>query len=61
MVKYEILNEKLCKHYSDDNKMIHKIGTGEIYSEAIDVIPCKYIYEETDIDIKETCEEEQNG
>lgn len=52
MLKYEILDEKFCRHYSDENKMIRKIGTDEIYSEAVDLMPCKYEYEETDIAIE---------
>ena len=52
MLKYEVLNEKFCKHYSDNKKLIHKIGTEEMYSEAVDLIPCRFTYEETDIDIE---------
>ena len=51
MLKYEILDEKFCRHYSDANKMIRKVSTNELYSEAIDILPCRYEYEETDIDI----------
>lgn len=57
MVKYEVLNNKFCKHYSDNNKLIRKIGTEEIYSDAIDLIPCRYEYEETNIDIEVDIEE----
>lgn len=59
MVKYEVLNDKFCKHYSDNNKLIHKSGTEEIYSEAVDLIPCRYEYEETDIDIENMEEESE--
>lgn len=37
----------LYKTYSDENHMIHKIGTEEIYEEAIDVENAPYEYEET--------------
>ena len=37
----------LYKTYSDENYMIHKIGTDEIYEEAIDVENASYEYEET--------------
>lgn len=37
----------LYKTYSDENYMIHKIGTEEIYEEAIDVENAPYEYEET--------------
>lgn len=38
----------LYRTYSDASLMIHKIGTEEIYSEAIDVEGAPYEYEETD-------------
>ena len=42
---------KLYKTYSDDNKIIHKIGTDEEYNIAIDVENAPFEYEETDKDI----------
>ena len=42
---------KLYKSYSDNNKIIHKIGTQEEYSDAIDVEDAPYGYEETDKEI----------
>ena len=42
---------KLYKSYSDNNKIIHKIGTQEEYSDAIDVEDAPYVYEETDKEI----------
>lgn len=41
----------LIKTYSDLKKIIRKIGTDELYSEAIDVLD--YEYEETDQLIEE--------
>jgi hypothetical protein len=38
----------LYKTYSDKNVYIHKVGTNEEYSEAIDVEGSGYAYEETD-------------
>lgn len=49
MLKTEILDNNLIKHYSDENFKIKQIETGIIYDEAIDVMPCRYTYEETDI------------
>lgn len=43
----------LYRTYSDTNHYIHKIGTDEIYEEAIDVESASYTYEETE-DIIET-------
>lgn len=40
----------LLKTYSDENFMIRKVGTDELYEEAIDVE--NYEYEETDIRIE---------
>ena len=42
---------KLYKTYSDNNKIIHKIGTHEEYDIAIDIENAPYTYEETDKDI----------
>ena len=36
--------------FSDNNKMIRKVGTNEVYSDAMDVL--EFEYEETDIDIE---------
>lgn len=43
----------LYRTYSDTNHYIHKIGTDEIYEEAIDVESASYTYDETE-DIIET-------
>ena len=50
---YEIRKDKvkLYKTYSDNNKIIHKIGTDEEYDIAIDVENAPFEYEETDKDI----------
>lgn len=48
---------KLYKTYSDNNKIIHKIGTDEEYDIAIDVENAPFEYEETDKDIQKTDEE----
>lgn len=41
----------LVRSYSDKGMKIHKIGTDEIYDEAIDIEGASYTYEETDIPI----------
>jgi hypothetical protein len=43
----------LHRTYSDKNVYIHKIGTEEEYSEAIDIEGSGFEYEETDNEIKE--------
>lgn len=47
MVVKEVLNEHLVKHYSDRGVKLLQVETGVVYDEAIDVVPCKYTYEET--------------
>ena len=42
----------LYRTYSDLNLKIRKVGTDEIYDEAIDVEDATFIYEETDIPIE---------
>ena len=44
--RYDGVN--LYRTYSDTNHYIHKVGTSEIYEEAIDVESAPYVYEETD-------------
>lgn len=43
--KFREDGKPLIKTYSDENKYIRKVGTNEVYSEAIDVL--NYEYEET--------------
>lgn len=51
----------LYKTYSDENYLIKKIGTDEIYDEAIDVETSNYTYEETNEKIEELEEGENVG
>ena len=44
---------KLYKTYSDEGFYIKKIGTEEVYDEAIDVEGAPYTYEETETTILE--------
>ena len=43
----------LYRTYSDNKVMIRKVGTDEIYDEAIDIETAPYVYEETDKPIVE--------
>ena len=36
------------RHYSDRQLKIRQIETGIVYEDAVDVLPCRYTYEETD-------------
>lgn len=59
MIVQEIIedNTTLVKTYSDKGVMIRKIGTDEIYSEAIDPQKFNREYEETDIPIDQEIDE----
>jgi hypothetical protein len=46
-------SRELIKHKSDNNKYIRQVETGIEYASAVDEIPCRYTYEETDRDIEE--------
>ena len=49
MIIEKIIDNKFIERTSDDKKKIlHKIGTGEYYSSALDVITSSYEYEEVD-------------
>ena len=50
----------LYKTYSDKGLYIQKVGTNEIYDEAIDIQGAPYVYTETDTPI-EKVEEETTG
>ena len=50
MIKYEFLtinNKDFVKTFSDEGKYIQQVETGIKYSEAIDILPSKYTYVET--------------
>lgn len=54
MIQTELLkNGTLIKHWSDLGVLIRQEETGAEYSEAIDVVPCRYTYTETDEPIPE--------
>lgn len=48
----EVGGRALIKHESDAGKYIRQVETGREYSSAVDVIPCKYTYVETEKDIE---------
>lgn len=50
MIQAEMIGERIL-HYSDQGMKIRQIETGKLYEDAIDVMPCQYTYEETDISI----------
>ena len=40
------------RHYSDLNMHILQVETGILYEDAVDKMPCRYTYEETDVPIE---------
>ena len=55
----EVNGRTLIKHESDSGKMIRQVETGLEYTSAVDVIPCRYTYEETEKDISDEVKEEK--
>lgn len=60
MIQTEQISPKRIRHYSDAGMMIRQVETGIIYQDAVDKIPCRYIYEETDEPIPDTYDIERN-
>ena len=59
MIKTELLkNGTLIRHYSDNGVKLLQVETGVMYDEAIDIVPCKYTYEETNEPIEQIEQEE---
>ena len=52
MIREEFLTNNLVRHYSDTHKKLRQIETGILYDEAVDVLPCRYTYEESDEEIE---------
>ena len=58
MIKTELLKDgTLIRHYSTEGMKLLQVETGTMYDDAIDIVPCKYTYEETNTPI-ETTEED---
>ena len=49
----DVNGRTLVKHESDAGKYIRQVETGREYSSAVDVIPCRYTYEEIEREIEE--------
>lgn len=46
MIKTEMIDGRI-RHYSDAGLKILQVETGNIYEDAVDIVPCPYTYEET--------------
>ena len=57
MLKSEIIeNGERIHHWSDADLKIRQIETGILYEDAVDNVPCRYSYKETDEPIEEADE-----
>ena len=57
MLKFELIeNGERIHHWSDADLKIRQIETGILYEDAVDNVPCRYTYEETDEPIEEADE-----
>lgn len=61
MLIEERISPKRVHHYSDAGMMIRQIETDHLYEDAVDRVPCRYTYEETDIPIELTGEPFEEG
>ena len=61
MIVEQKINDTLVRHYSDVGLMIKQVETGTLYSDAVDVVPCRYSYEETDSPVEPTTEDLQDA
>ncbi len=57
LIEEYVSGGRLVRHYSDEDYMIRQIETDILYEDAVDVVPCRYTYEETDIKIEREEEE----
>lgn len=59
MLRSEYVDDNTrIRHYSDEGFKIRQIETDIFYGDAVDVLPCKYHYEETDVPIDPEPEED---
>lgn len=57
MILTEIIDHgtvQVIRHYSDNNLRLRQIETNELFDDAVDIMPCQFTYEETDIPIEDT-------
>ena len=52
-IRTEQIGETQIRHYSDEGFKIRQIETGILYDDAVDVVPCRYTYEESNEPIED--------
>ena len=61
MIVFEYIEDGArIRHWSDAGKKIRQVETGNLYDDAVDVVPCRYTYEETDIPVEPSDEDLAN-
>lgn len=60
MIQNEILSDGRIRHYSDTGYKIRQVETDVVYADAVDVMPCRYTYVETNepVDVEDIPAEE---
>ena len=48
-IQSEIIDNTVVRHWSDAGVKLRQIETDTLWNDAVDVLPCRYTYEETDI------------
>lgn len=51
VVAEELQGGAVVRHYSDQGVMIRKVEDGTLWPDAVDIVPCQYTYEETDVPV----------
>ena len=52
MIVEEMVGSRV-RHYSNVGMMIRQQPTGVLYEDAVDIVPCPYTYEVSDVPIEE--------
>lgn len=47
MIQAQFTADGRIRHRSDEGFYIRQVETGNIYEDAVDYLPCQYLYEET--------------
>ena len=51
MIRSEIIDNTVVRHWSDAGVKLRQIETDTLWNDAVDVLPCAFTYEETDIPV----------
>lgn len=46
MVRSELMDGGLIRHWSDEGRELLQVETGRSYDTAVDTVPCRYTYRE---------------